>query len=97
MLRIIMAPRAAPPGTSLLVVILLMAGLSLTTPVRGQELNDRARVTLDFNEVDLPVFIRYISELSGNHVLAHESHAGAGLQSVPFRVGSATARGDSKG
>jgi general secretion pathway protein D len=86
MLRIIMAPRAAPPGTSLLVVILLMAGLSLTTPVRGQELNDRARVTLDFNEVDLPVFIRYISELSGKHFVLDERVTGKITMFSPTKV-----------
>jgi general secretion pathway protein D len=86
MLRTIMAPRAAPPGTSLLVVILLMAGLSLTTPVRGQELNDRARVTLDFNEVDLPVFIRYISELSGKHFVLDERVTGKITMFSPTKV-----------
>ena len=76
MTRIIMTSRAVPTGASLLLVIILIAGLCETPAIWGQEPNDRARVTLDFNEVDLPVFIRYISELSGKHFILDERVTG---------------------
>ena len=79
-----MTPRAVPIGTWLLVM--LLAELSLTTPMWGQEPNDRARVTLDFNEVDLPVFIRYISELSGKHFVLDERVTGKITMYSPTKV-----------
>ena len=44
--------------TWLLFVVVLAGQLLYSTPMRGEELSDRGRVSLDFNEVDLPVFIR---------------------------------------
>jgi general secretion pathway protein D len=81
-----MTPRAFQNCTSLLLVIMLMAGFLRTTPIWGQELNDRGRVTLDFNEVDLPVFIRYISELSGKHFILDERVTGKITMYSPTKV-----------
>jgi general secretion pathway protein D len=80
-----MTPRAVPIGIWLL-VIMLLAELSLSSPTWGQEPNDRARVTLDFNEVDLPVFIRYISELSGKHFVLDERVTGKITMYSPTKV-----------
>ena len=60
--------------------------LSHTTPARGEELNDRGRVSLDFNEVDLPVFIRYISQLSGKHFILDERVTGKITMYSPSKV-----------
>jgi len=62
--------------TWLLFVVVLAGQLLYSTPMRGEELSDRGRVSLDFNEVDLPVFIRYISQLSGKHFILDERVTG---------------------
>src|SRR5690349_6494046 len=80
-----MTPRAGRIGT-LLFVIMLLADLSFAAPMWGQEPNDRARVALDFNEVDLPVFIRYISELSGKHFILDERVTGKITMYSPTKV-----------
>ena len=89
MTRIIMTSRAVPIGTWLLLTIMLIAELLHTTPMWGQEPNDRARVTLDFNEVDLPVFIRYISELSGKQFILDERVTGKITMYSPTKVSPA--------
>ena len=85
MTRIVMTSRADPTGASLLVIILIV-GLWGGPPIWGQERDDRARVTLDFNEVDLPVFIRYISELSGKHFVLDERVTGKITMYSPTKV-----------
>lgn len=69
-------------------VIMMLAQLipSSKVYVWGQEFNDRGRVSLDFNEVDLPVFIRYISQLSGKHFILDERVTGKITMYSPTRV-----------
>jgi len=81
-----MTPRAFLKYTWLLLVVVMAAVLSHTTPARGEELNDRGRVSLDFNEVDLPVFIRYISQLSGKHFILDERVTGKITMYSPSKV-----------
>jgi len=81
-----MTPRAFLKYTWLLLVVVMAAELSHTTPARGQELSDRGRVSLDFNEVDLPVFIRYISQLSGKHFILDERVTGKITMYSPSKV-----------
>ena len=57
--------------------------------MRGEELSDRGRVSLDFNEVDLPVFIRYISQLSGKHFILDERVTGKITMYSPSKVSPA--------
>ena len=82
----IMTRRAFPGCESLLLAIVLMAELLGPTSMCGQEPRDRGRVTLDFNEVDLPVFIRYISELSGKHFILDERVTGKITMYSPTKV-----------
>lgn len=82
----IMTRRAFPGCESLLLAIVLMAELLGPTSMSGQEPRDRGRVTLDFNEVDLPVFIRYISELSGKHFILDERVTGKITMYSPTKV-----------
>lgn len=81
-----MTRRAFPGCESLLLAIVLMAELLGPTSMSGQEPRDRGRVTLDFNEVDLPVFIRYISELSGKHFILDERVTGKITMYSPTKV-----------
>ncbi|MDQ6734588.1 MAG: hypothetical protein M3Z35_10845 [Nitrospirota bacterium] len=81
-----MTPRAFPRFTSFLLVIMLMFDFLCTTPIWAQEPNDRGRVSLDFNEVDLPVFIRYISQLSGKHFILDERVTGKITMYSPTKV-----------
>lgn len=81
-----MTRRAFPGCESLLLAIVLMAELLGPTSMCGQEPRDRGRVTLDFNEVDLPVFIRYISELSGKHFILDERVTGKITMYSPTKV-----------
>ena len=85
-MRTIMTRRAFPGCESLLLAIVLMAELLGPTSMSGQEPRDRGRVTLDFNEVDLPVFIRYISELSGKHFILDERVTGKITMYSPTKV-----------
>lgn len=62
------------------------AVLWLIPPVWGQGPTDRGRVALDFNEVDLPVFIRYISELSGKQFVLDERVTGKITMYSPTKV-----------
>ena len=82
----IMTRRAFPGCESLLLAIVLMAELLGPTSMSAQEPRDRGRVTLDFNEVDLPVFIRYISELSGKHFILDERVTGKITMYSPTKV-----------
>src|SRR5688572_8984058 len=91
MKRIVMTLRVFPRRHSMLVVIMLMAELFATAPICGQEPSERGRVTLDFNEVDLPVFIRYISELSGKHFILDERVTGKITMYSPTKVTPAQA------
>ena len=72
--------------TWLLFVVVLAGQLLYSTPMRGEELSDRGRVSLDFNEVDLPVFIRYISQLSGKHFILDERVTGKITMYSPSKV-----------
>ena len=81
-----MTRRAFPGCESLLLAIVLMAELLGPTSMSAQEPRDRGRVTLDFNEVDLPVFIRYISELSGKHFILDERVTGKITMYSPTKV-----------
>ena len=81
-----MTPRAFLKYTWLPLVVVMMAGLLHSTPTRGEELSDRGRVSLDFNEVDLPVFIRYISQLSGKHFILDERVTGKITMYSPTKV-----------
>jgi len=75
--------------TWLLFVVVLAGQLLYSTPMRGEELSDRGRVSLDFNEVDLPVFIRYISQLSGKHFILDERVTGKITMYSPSKVSPA--------
>ena len=75
--------------TWLLFVVVLAGQLLYSTPMRGEELSDRGRVSLDFNEVDLPVFIRYISQLSGKHFVLDERVTGKITMYSPSKVSPA--------
>ena len=75
--------------TWLLFVVVLAGQLLYSTPTRGEELSDRGRVSLDFNEVDLPVFIRYISQLSGKHFILDERVTGKITMYSPSKVSPA--------
>jgi general secretion pathway protein D len=62
----------------------LLLGLS---PVFGQGSAQRsAKVMLDFNEVDLPVFVRFMSELTGKHFVLDEKVTGKITVYSPTKV-----------
>src|SRR5688500_8842548 len=91
MKRVVMTLRVFPSRHSMFVVVMLLAALYATARNCGQEPSERGRVTLDFNEVDLPVFIRYISELSGKHFILDERVTGKITMYSPTKVTPAQA------
>ncbi|MBA2253433.1 MAG: hypothetical protein H0W13_12150 [Nitrospirales bacterium] len=58
------------------VAVSMMAGCLGLSSAWAQGLNGSARVTLDFNDVDLAVFVRFISELSGKNFILDERLTG---------------------
>lgn len=71
--------------------IALMVELMGTHAIWAQALTERGRVTLDFNDVDLSVFIRYISELSGKNFVLDERVTGKITMYSPTKVTPAQA------
>ncbi|HKT33202.1 MAG TPA: secretin N-terminal domain-containing protein [Nitrospira sp.] len=58
-------------------VIAAVVGMMLPFPAFSQP-NGSGRVALDFNEVDLPVFVRFISELTGKNFVLDDAVKKAG-------------------
>src|SRR5689334_19683526 len=58
-------------------LVAIVAGMLLHTPAFSQP-NGSGRVALDFNEVDLSVFVRFISELTGKNFVLDDTVKKAG-------------------
>jgi general secretion pathway protein D len=67
------------------VYFLLVVGVVLPPPTRGESAsNSSGRVSLDFNEVELPVFVRFISELTGKNFVLDDAVKKAGGKITVF-------------
>ncbi len=65
--------------------LLLMEGLLATPGLRAEPgANSAVRVSLDFNEVELPVFVRFISELTGKNFVLDDAVKKAGGKITVF-------------
>ena len=86
--------RASECLLSLLWVCVIVGGLIVTDHVYAQPAPDAAiptageAITLDFQEVELPVFIRFISEFTGKNIMIDETVRGKVSLFSPTKVSS---------
>src|SRR6185295_4265243 len=76
------------PITKLFVMAaVLVLGVGAGGVVGGQQpLNRPVKVTMDFNDVDLPVFVRFMSELTGKQFILDEKATGKVTVYSPTKV-----------
>ncbi len=68
------------------VAALVLVSGSLDAVEGRQSLQGRARVAVDFNDVDLPVFVRFISELTGKNFVLDDKIKGKVTVYSPTKV-----------
>jgi len=64
--------------------LLSLVGAVLPSMTRGESVGNSGRVSLDFNEVELPVFVRFISELTGKNFVLDDAVKKAGGKITVF-------------
>jgi general secretion pathway protein D len=68
------------------IAILLLAGVAVPMVCAEQPVVRPVKVTVDFNDVDLPVFVRFMSELTGKQFVLDEKAAGKITVFSPTKV-----------
>ena len=96
--RLAACPRLIRLGTCLVLWIIVAIGIEAPSPLRAQELEkvqapEKERpapkeklITLDFNNVDLPVFVKFVSELTGKNFIIDERVKGKVTIFSPSKV-----------
>lgn len=95
--RLAACPRAVLSGICLLLWMIVAIGIEAPSPLRAQAPEAQAPekerpapkeklITLDFNNVDLPVFVKFVSELTGRNFVIDERVRGKVTIFSPSKV-----------